>query len=276
MKFSAFIASEVEFFAGSISCLKPSSSKAVMKLCILALCLGAVVHAAPRANHGKGISMEENEIPTKRVKGVSVDFGGLRAGAGLGGSENGGALWANAEVPGASAGTGLYGGNGGNGAVASASAGPPSGGYGGNGGSGGYGGTSGSHHEKEGGFFDRIFAIPINVLHSVNTYVKSKQGQAQAHPEQGSTPVGSGPSTGASAGVGGSGYKPPPPTSDYGVASGPNAQGGDETALRFAESEPTPSKPHGHHRPSGARPDYDKIFNIPISALKSVNDFLNG
>ncbi|KAL6954860.1 hypothetical protein U1Q18_047491 [Sarracenia purpurea var. burkii] len=26
----------------------------------------------------------------------------------------------------------------------------------------------------------------------------------------------------------------------------------------------------------GGRPDYDRIFNIPISALKSVNDFLNG
>ena len=82
----------------------------------------------------------------KRVKGASVEFGGLRAGAGLGGSENGGGIWAGAEVPGqASAGAGLYGGNGGNGG-AGASANYPS------------GGVSGGGHDKD-GFFDRIFAV---------------------------------------------------------------------------------------------------------------------
>jgi len=99
----------------------------------------------------------------KRVKGASVEFGGLRAGAGLGGSENGGGLWAGAELPGqASAGAGIYGGNGG----ASSSAGTASGTAGGNG---------GAHTDKD-GFFDRIFAVSITfrtnlVVHHVENLV---------------------------------------------------------------------------------------------------------
>lgn len=236
----------------------------MMKSFLLALCcLVAVANAAPRANH-KIVSMEDNEIPMKRVKGASVEFGGLRAGAGLGGSENGGGIWAGAEVPGqASAGAGLYGGNGG--ANAGASSGSPSGGVGGSG-----------HGDKD-GFFDRIFAIPINVLHSVNTYVKSKQ---EAHPGQAGAGPANKPESGDYNKPGNADYKPD--SGDYGLGTGPNAQGaggyGDAASAKNSESETQPPQSsHGHHRrPQGPKPDYDKIFNIPISALKSVNAFLNG
>lgn len=119
-------------------------------------------------------------------KGVSASFGGYQASAGLGGGANGGGLYASAGAPevGAAAGLGSFGGQSSAGAVAST-------GF-------DYGRPRPPHQQNGDGFFDRIFAvsfhhffiysnvaeymlliriffqIPINVLHSVNQYVKTK------------------------------------------------------------------------------------------------------
>lgn len=237
-----------------------------MKSCFLVLALLSVTYAAPRANE-KVISIEDNEIPVKKVKGVGVQWGGYRAGAGLGGSESGGGLYAGAEAPGAQAGAGLYG----NGASAGSSA------------SAGSFSNTGLEHGQQGGFFDRIFSIPINVLHSVNTYVKTKNNGQGAHAQAGSAGVGAN-AGGVGAGVGFSGAEAGAGAgAGAGVGAGAGASAGAgigaDSSVRFASDDSASASvggDHVHHKRLGGRPDYDKIFNIPITALKSVNDFLSG
>lgn len=94
------------------------------------------------------------EIPVKKIKGVSAEFGGYRASAGLDGSENGGGLFAKAEAPGAGANAGIYGSAVGTGSGASAVSASEYGSY----------GISQppygvNHPPPAGGFFDRIFAV---------------------------------------------------------------------------------------------------------------------
>lgn len=85
-------------------------------------------------------------------KGVSAEFGGYRVGAGLGGGDTGGGLFAKAEAPHANAGAGAYGG-------AAASAG---GGANANADVSGFGGFDGNNKPgQNGGFFDRIFNVSI-------------------------------------------------------------------------------------------------------------------
>ena len=61
-------------------------------------------------------------------------------------------------------------------------------------------------------------------------------------------------------------YKPD--SGDYGLGSGPNAEGaagyGDAGASKHPDGEAQPpASSHGHHRrPAGPKPDYDKIFNV--------------
>ncbi|KAK9509606.1 hypothetical protein O3M35_006880 [Rhynocoris fuscipes] len=97
--------------------------------------------------------------------GASASFGGLSAGAGLGGGPNGGGLYAGAGLGGGASGGGLSAAAGGAGGSASAGAGARVDGSGSAGG--------------EGGFFDKVFNIPISVLQAVNTHLNNK-GTASA------------------------------------------------------------------------------------------------
>jgi len=201
---------------------------------ILASVLFAYALAAPADFKDNDFDANEVLDPKNNVKKqVSAQWGGYQASAGLGGGASGGGLYASA---GTSAGAGAHAGTGG---VAGA-------GYIAQGGAG-----SGQ------GFFDRIFAIPINVLHSVNGYVKTRGTGVRteyAVAEKG------GLAAGASAGVG----------SGVGASAG---VGIPQEGARFgaiAESQV------GHRRPYKGDEHYDRVFDIPISALRSVNDFLNG
>ncbi|XP_065206233.1 glycine-rich protein 1-like isoform X2 [Planococcus citri] len=234
----------------------------------------AIVSARP--NDIKNVFVEDNEIPAdKKIlkKGVSASFGGYQASAGLGGGPGGGGLFASAGIPeaGASAGVGGYG-------NAGASAGASSGFD--------YGQQRPPLQNGNGnGFFDRIFAIPINVLQSVNEYVKTKAQQGQGvYIENGSGSAGATASqngvAAASASIGGT---PDFNTRFAGAGSSEEASVASSQASASAGAYAGSSASAGVGSPSGFRPagpggkpDYDRIFNIPISALKSVNDFLNG
>lgn len=232
-------------------------------------CILAVTYAAPKDYDFKAI--EENEIPVKKVKGVSAEFGGYRASAGLGGLENGGGLFAKAEAPGAGANAGIYGGTVGAGSGASAVSASEYGSYGIN--QPPYGVN---HPPSAGGFFDRIFAIPINVLHSVNSYVQTKNGPRRVHVHHGDGPENIGPGVGVSVEAGaGVGAEAGVGAGGVGASAGIGADSGVPFRGVEAESGASASASAGSVRPNG-KPDYDKIFNIPITALKSVNDFLNG
>lgn len=227
----------------------------------------AIVSARP--NDMKNVFIEDNEIPSdKKVlkKGVSASFGGYQASAGLGGGPGGGGLYASAGIPEAGAGAGI-------------------GGFGNAGGSSGFDyGQQGFPPQNGGGFFDRIFAIPINVLQSVNQYVKTKAQQGQGvYIETGTGSVGAtagqNGAAAASASIGGT---PDLNTRISGSSEEASISGSQASASAGAYAGSSSASAgigsHGGFRPAGpgGRPDYDRIFNIPISALKSVNDFLNG
>ena len=174
---------------------------------------------------------------TKNGDSVSASWGGFEASASLAddgsavASAGGNGLGAGAGygAGGAGASAGVYGTG-----SASGPTGHPvtSGGYG----NGGKPGANYSGAGNNGGFFDRIFAIPINVLQSVNTYLNQKQqGQPGQH--------NGGPNKVPEASVG----------ADYGHQS---ASG---TAGTAGEA--------GH----GKTP-----MMIPITALRSVQNLLNG
>lgn len=230
----------------------------------------AIVSARP--NDIKNVFVEDNEIPSdKKVlkKGVSANFGGYQASAGLGGGPNGGGLYASAGIPeaGASAGIGGYGNAGASSGFDYGQQGPSF--QGGNG----------------GGFFDRIFAIPINVLHSVNQYVKTKAQQGQGvYIENGTGSAGATAGQNGAAAVSTSIGGPMDLNTRYAGSSEEAAVSGSHASASASSGAYAGSSasagvgsPSGF-RPAGpgGRPDYDRIFNIPISALKSVNDFLNG
>lgn len=185
---------------------------------------------------------------TKNGDSVSASWGGFEASASL--ADDGSAV-ASAGGNGLGAGAGY--GAGGAGASAGvygtgSATGPTghqvtSGGYG----NGGKPGANYSGAGNNGGFFDRIFAIPINVLQSVNTYLNQKQGQPGQHS--------GGPNKVPEASVG----------ADYGHQSAPGTAG----ATGEAGHGKTPMMVQ-------TKPNYDQIFNIPITALRSVQNLLNG
>ncbi|KAK9509604.1 hypothetical protein O3M35_006880 [Rhynocoris fuscipes] len=127
--------------------------------------------------------------------GASASFGGLSAGAGLGGGPNGGGLYAGAGLGGGPNGGGLYAGAGlgggakGGGLYAGAGLGGGASGGGLSAAAGGAGGSASAGAGArvdgsgsaggEGGFFDKVFNIPISVLQAVNTHLNNK-GTASA------------------------------------------------------------------------------------------------
>ncbi|KAL5236890.1 hypothetical protein ACI65C_004300 [Semiaphis heraclei] len=247
----------------------------------------AVVVGVAFAAPNKDKSEQSNEIVqsgsfiTNNGDSVSASWGGFHAAASL--ADDGSAV-ASAGGNGLGASTGY--GPGGAGAGASVgsiganefmSTGKPikpaTGGYGNSGkpeGSYYAGGVgTGIGGNGSGGVFDRIFAIPINVLQSVNTYLNNKQmhqGQpgVAVHGQHQNNGVASA-SASASAVSGSATYdnadKAPVATvgSDYGHQSA-GASGNGKGASMMV------------HR----KTNYDEIFNIPITALRSVQNLLNG
>ncbi|XP_050426153.1 uncharacterized protein LOC126836627 isoform X2 [Adelges cooleyi] len=206
----------------------------------------------------------------KNGESVSASWGGFQAAAGL--SDTGAIATAGGNGLGAGAGYGASGAGAGAGYdVTGAGAGVSSSGS-------GYGTGSGSsvgivsskpgHHNSAvqgNGFFDRIFAIPINVLQSVNTYLNQKpQGNRKAvvFSENGAN--------GGSAFVatGGESGKVP----QAGAASASGFDYGQQPSNGGASGAGSGASGAG---PSGPK-NYDQVFNIPISALRSVQNLLNG
>lgn len=237
----------------------------------------AIVSARPGPNDLKNVFIEDNEIPSDKKqlskKGVSASFGGYHAAAGLGGGPGGGGLFASAGIPEAGAGAGI-------------------GSYGNAGASAGAGASSGFDYGQQrppgqygNGFFDRIFAIPINVLHSVNDYVKTKAQHGQGvYIETGTGSAGATAGQNGAAAVSSSiGGNTDLNTRYAGSSEEASVSGSQASASAGAYAGSSASagasagagSAHGFKGPGG-RPDYDRVFNIPISALKSVNDFLNG
>ncbi|CAH0383867.1 unnamed protein product [Bemisia tabaci] len=179
-------------------------------------------------------------------KQVSASWGGYSATAGLGGGPNGGGLFAGAGAAGGpSASAGLGGGSGYAGATA---------------GSGHASGATAAQGGNGQGFFDHIFAIPIGVLQSVNKFLNQKGNSTKVmstrdpHRPSGDAPLnfgGSASAGGDAAPVAGAGYKP---------------QAGVSTTNVNGQREPSQKSPTF----------YDNVFDIPISALRGVNQFLNG
>ncbi|KAK9509605.1 hypothetical protein O3M35_006880 [Rhynocoris fuscipes] len=112
--------------------------------------------------------------------GASASFGGLSAGAGLGGGPNGGGLYAGAGLGGGAKGGGLYAGAGLGGGASGGGLSAAAGGAGGSASAGAGARVDGSGSAGgEGGFFDKVFNIPISVLQAVNTHLNNK-GTASA------------------------------------------------------------------------------------------------
>lgn len=150
------------------------------------------------------------------------------------------------------------------------------------------------------GFLDRVFNIPISVLQAVNSYLNTKGHTKRVYVQGGASVAGAGhvpPSTNVGGEVAGgaqaegSGYAEAPvvaqEVSTAQVSSSAQAYGSAETGggLKVVTYETKPevrSQIVGGSSAEGAivvqKPplNYDHIFNIPISALKSVNQLLNG
>lgn len=230
---------------------------------------GTVALAAPKAADGSA-DMNNEIIPsgvvvTKNGESASASWGGFHASASLAddgsavASAGNSALGAGAGLygagpagAGAGAGAGLYG------TGAASSAGVPSKPL-----SGGYGNAGGVplYHQGGGtgnGFFDRIFAIPINVLQSVNTYLNQKQlHQGQQGPVNGHGASASASSSSSSASYG-AGKAPEAVAVVGGADYGHGPSGGGAASASY-----------GHGKPGAP-------MMIPITALRSVQNLLNG
>uniref|UniRef100_A0A0A9XLI1 Uncharacterized protein n=1 Tax=Lygus hesperus TaxID=30085 RepID=A0A0A9XLI1_LYGHE len=218
---------------------------------IVSIALVGVVYGAP--NHLKHVSVEKQAVVNggSGNLGASASWGPFSAGASLG--DAGASAGAQAGSAGAGAGIG-----GGSTASASASAG------------------AGSSSGVSGGgatIFDQIFNIPISVLKAVNQHVNSKEvvpGAHMAHRRlrkcrrHGICPEGEGVSVQGSAG-------------GSGAQAGAHASAG---ASIGKEVNSGASADAGAHAGAGStltvRKNYDNVFAIPISALTSVNQLLNG
>ncbi|VVC34868.1 Hypothetical protein CINCED_3A018785 [Cinara cedri] len=188
--------------------------------------------------------IQSGGFSTKNDDSVSASWGGFQASASL---ADDGSVAASAGGNGVGAGAGY----GTGGATAGAAIGVPS--------DSGSSGTKPNNYARPGtnqhggagnGFFDRIFAIPINVLQSVNTYLNQKQVAGQqggpAHQNgNGGGSASTSSSASSSASYGGSG-KDATVGADYG-----------HTASAGQSGSPNP-------------------MMIPITALRSVQNLLNG
>lgn len=220
-------------------------SKSFITLLTVATIFG-IAFAAPRPDEKPELSNEivPGGFVTKNGNSVSASWGGFQASAAL--ADDGSAV-ASAGGNGLGAGAGY--GTGGVGASAgSAGTGVFGAGATSQTGFGSYGneGKPIKQQQAGGSFFDRIFAIPINVLQSVNTYLNQKQ-QSQGQP---------GSVHGASAST----------------SAGSHTYGGPETV-----SEGPGSADYGHQPAgTGEKGKRGTPMMIPITALKSVQNLLNG
>ncbi|XP_022177643.1 glycine-rich protein DOT1-like isoform X2 [Myzus persicae] len=231
----------------------------------------AVVVGVAFAAPNKDKSELSNEIAqsgsfiTKNGDSVSASWGGFHAAASLaddgsamasaGGNGLGASTGYGPGGAGAGAGVGFIGGS----EFASTGMKPANGGYGNSGKpegphyAGGVG--TGIGGNGSGGLFDRIFAIPINVLQSVNTYLNQKQ-MHQGQP-----------------GVAVHGHH-----QNNGVASASaSAVSGSAT---YGNSEKVPSaavgSDYGHESAGAPGNGKGASMMIPITALRSVQNLLNG
>ncbi|KAL4126768.1 hypothetical protein QTP88_010977 [Uroleucon formosanum] len=225
----------------------------------------AVVVGVAFAAPNKEKSELSNEIAqsgsfiTKNGDSVSASFGGFHAAASL--ADDGSAMAsAGGNGLGASSGYGPGGAGAGAGFIGVnefASTGvplkPATGGYG-NGGKPEGPLYSGGAGNGSGGFFDKIFAIPINVLQSVNTYLNQKQmhqGQpgVSVHGHHQNNGVASASAVSGSATYG---------NGDKAPSAAANSDYGHESAIASGNGK------------TGAS------MMIPITALRSVQNLLNG
>ncbi|XP_016655870.1 GPI-anchored CFEM domain protein A [Acyrthosiphon pisum] len=246
----------------------------------------AVVVGVAFAAPNKDKSELSNEIAqsgsfiTKNGDSVSASFGGFHAAASL--ADDGSAIAsAGGHGLGANSGYGAGGAGAGAGFVGVSefvSTGTPmkpaTGGYGNSGKPegpyypGGAGAGAGIGGNGSGGLFDRIFAIPINVLQSVNTYLNQKQmhqGQpgvaVHGHHQNNGVASASASAVAGSATYGNSDKAPvASASSDYGHESAGASGNGKAGASMMVHT----------------KTNYDEIFNIPITALRSVQNLLNG
>ncbi|XP_025422592.1 glycine-rich protein 5-like isoform X2 [Sipha flava] len=229
----------------------------------IAMIVGVAL-AAPRPDK-PDISNEiipSGGFTVKNGETVGASWGGFHASASLAddgsavASAGGNGLGASSGygVGGVGAGAGLYGTG-----VASESG--SSAGFPGKPAAGGYGNggkpAGGSSHQGGlgNGFFDKIFAIPINVLQSVNTYLNQKQQMQSGHPgtsAQGHHDNNGGAAFAASASSAGE-------ASYGGSVKAPAAHAGADYGHESA----------GHGKPGSP-------MMIPITALRSVQNLLNG
>lgn len=158
--------------------------------------------------------------------------------------------------------------------------------------------TKGIHTTKvvqtQPGFFDRVFNIPISVLQAVNTHLNNRGPSKRVYLHGGAVVSGTsghippatntgGEATGGAghediAAVQSAGSKDVYNSAHYGVAKA----GGGLKVVTYETKQDL--SPHVAVASSDNRAvivqkpvrNYDHIFNIPISALKSVNQLLNG
>lgn len=143
------------------------------------------------------------------------------------------------------------------------------------------------------GLFDRVFNIPISVLQAVNGYLNTRGHTKRVYVQGGASVAGAGnvpPSTsvgGEVAGgaqVAGAGYAETPAVAQA-AATAQASSSAQVGGLKFVTYETKPevrsqvtagSSAEGAIVVQKPPPNFDHIFNIPISALKSVNQLLNG
>lgn len=229
-----------------------------------------IAFAAPRSDDMNNEIIPSGGSVTKNGESVSASWGGFHASASLSddgsavASAGGNGLGADAGygAGGAGAGAGVFGAGSSSSAEAPSAGVPskPSAGAGyGHGGKPGSAGGSLLYNQGGGpgnGFFDKIFAIPINVLQSVNTYLNQKQMQ-QGH--QGTVDGHNHNSAGAG-------------------ASASAAVGGDATygnSASGADKVPGAAGADYGHGAAGAGHGKSPMM-IPITALRSVQNLLNG
>ncbi|PSN40077.1 hypothetical protein C0J52_18250 [Blattella germanica] len=200
--------------------------------------------------------------------GVSASFGGYKASAGLGGTVNGGpagGLHAEAGTPdGTGASAGLGGSVGSGGVIYSQAGGPGV----------GVQSTAGTNHrprrpvaKRPNDFYDNIFNIPISVLESVNHLLGGSPPKHSIGVGTGGGAAGVTGATGASASAGAD-FGAQARTGAVESGSGSTSSTSSKTSTKFQAGTSG-----GTDNPVGGF--FDSIFNIPITALKSVNQFLN-
>ncbi|BES99250.1 Hypothetical protein NTJ_12067 [Nesidiocoris tenuis] len=229
----------------------------------IAFAVALVGTASGAPNHLKTVSVDKQVVVNggggyDGNLGASASWGPFAAGAGLGGGPNGGQAFAGAFAPGVNAGAG-YGGGASASSSASASASADGGSNFGVAPATGSGGT----------LFDQIFNIPISILKSVNQYANNKETVPGAHKRlrkcrrRGICDDNEGIVGGVSGGV-------------AVAAEGKKVAMATEGSQAGVEAGSHSEAQSGGVAAVGVRKNYDNAFAIPIAALTSVNQLLNG